>query len=1260
MTRKAFSFLIISAFLFSLIFSSCSHQTRSLGNSTVTFSIDKQTVNEILQNKKSTLSTQKSSRSADDGEETTATEPAAADDPTQAEDPAEEEDPEEDIPEDNTEVENASYDSVFIEVSILGDFELQKTALVKENEPIQLVFRKVPLEAVIYAQAQVYSYTDESKTTKNIFYRGQSSSIIVRSFGNKLSVSLEQAKLTVTFESNGGTPVEPLQVISGEKIIMPENPTYFNSKTKSVNAFLGWYTDPEFKTLFDFNTPVTQDLVLYAKWVSDFVLVPAGKVTDYLTSGRITIQIPELYVSQHEVTQAEYFEVTGLNPSLRKKKGDNYPVENVSWYDAIVYCNLLSIKEGFTPCYTIKDSVKPEEWGSVPTTNDEEWNKVQFNTSANGYRLLTEAEWEYVARQGIESSTKAYDDLVLYYSNSKGNTQTVTNRQTDDLGICNILGNVSEWCFDWYSASVPYSTPAEGLANGTNRVKRGGDYNSSKAECSVTARSSNSPYSKNGTTGFRVARAVTDLEWTSSGDEPGDNPGGNENGNEGGNENGSEAKECTITFDSNGGSEVEVQIVISGNKVTAPAEPVKTGYIFKGWMAEDENFDFESLVSGDITLKASWEAITYTIVFKPGISTDTTQMPSLTLRYDEEKTLSECTYEAPSGMKFAGWITDAEKVDKQDSVVEYENKKLIKNLTDEDGTEIILYALWIDKDRCTITYVLDDYDVTTLEPGSFLPSQAVTLPVVDETEGILVRTGYTFAGWFEDPGYNSATVITGWTSGGKESDIKVYGKWEIETYQIEYSFTDGGSWVSGYTGVPASYTVEDPVSLPPAEKLRKDFYDFTGWYDSNNQKITSWSAGEKTGKIEVTAKWTPETYTITYDSDVVSVDPATYTVESAPITLPTLSQSGWTFGGWYKESDFSDTAVTTITPGTGTNQYHSSFTLYAKWSSGSVNVDVTNPTDKVTLSSSYSSGVTTFTATNTTGATTYKWYVDGVEDTSATGNTFTFDRAVHTKGVYTITVECGGYSATTSLVAAIGTKLEPDAVLDIVFTDGSAIAYQSGLSLSDEQKAAAVAVIFYTGTECSNDSRQRILGLGLKNSNSDSTPTYAWAKNDSTGYSTKFTNIAISKSTQKPTDGTVYYQYISNYFTGDFEGSDNWSYICLQDPTGTADAEVVAENYSAFNYVNNYAVKAGLTGIYATGWYMPSLVESHHIYKKTTQLNTILELLNNADILPYEYYWSSSQIATSNSSSWPVGFDSRDLHHDNKSNKLRVCVFREP
>ena len=324
-----------------------------------------------------------------------------------------------------------------------------------------------------------------------------------------------------------------------------------------------------------------------------------------------------------------------------------------------------------------------------------------------------------------------------------------------------------------------------------------------------------------------------------------------------------------------------------------------------------------------------------------------------------------------------------------------------------------------------------------------------------------------------------------------------------------------------------------------------------------------------------------------------------------------------------------------------------------------MNVDVTNPTDKVTLSSSYSNGVTTFTATNTTGATTYKWYVDGVKDTSATGNTFTFDRADHTKGVYTITVECGGYSATTSLVAAIGTKLEPDAVLDIVFTDGSAIAYQSGLSLSDEQKAAAVAVIFYTGTECSNDSRQRILGLGLKNSDSDSTPTYAWAKNDSTGYSTKFTNIAISKSTQKPTDGTVYYQYISNYFTGDFEGSDNLSYICLQDPTGTADAEVVAENYPAFNYVNNYAVKAGLTGIYATGWYMPSLVESHHIYKKMTQLNIILGLLNNADILPYEYYWSSSQIASSDSSAWSFGFDSGDVHQDNKSNNLRVCVIRE-
>ena len=1585
MKRRLPAIILVVSFILSLFFLSCSHGNRNSGDTTVTFLMNRQTVNTILENSKSNLAAKKSYRAADDidqeaAETTGLQETSDSVAPSDSENETDLEEEEEEVPEDNTEVENAPYDSIFIDVSLLGDYEYQKTALVKENQAIQLKFRAVPIGAVVYAQAQIYTYKDETKTTKIILYRGNSSSIIVRDRGNKLSIALDKATLTVTFDSNGGTAVESIKVLTGQIISKPENPTNYNSKSKTISAFMGWYVDPDFTKPYDFESPVTQDITLYAKWLADYVLVPAGKVSGYLSGSRNPLDISELYVCQHEVTQKEYYEITGEKPSLRAIAGDNFPVENVSWYEAIVYCNLRSIKEGLSPCYKIYDSLDPKDWGPIPQTNNQDWNGVLVNLKANGYRLLTEAEWEYVARLGIDNTSKEYSKLVLDNQNSKGKTWEVNNRFADDIGICNILGNVSEWCYDWYSGVVSSTAPLDGPTSGTTRVYRGGDFTGGQTECSVDYRASNTPYYKSGSVGFRVARALTDVDWSSISsvhtitykiegcdeeklvpvefnytdavvlpyhlDREGylfagwyttedfaegskitgwdskqkaydvtvygkwtpitytirfnkgkssstaempaqtftyDKPqelsecifeapaglkfGGwtalDTTGHEDDelerdysdkqevlnitSENGTvitlyalwvnknrnniiymidglevtgltpssfllsqsvmlptattdaakltkegytfsgwyttsdfksdnlitgwasgimesdvtvygkfESVGYTITYQSAGSDwdwvsgfteypksyttedkvslppaeklskayyefagwyfdseftqsasegwnagktgdvtlyakwtpEVyEIKYQLNGNDgeeiqnpntitsydvaTTGPitlASAVRPGYNFEGWYNENSE-KVTSITPGagsnqdhkDIVLKANWTPITYTVKFYPGKSTDTMTMDAQTLTYDVETTLRECQYQAPSGLKFGGWVTyDTSAYTSDDDLTpEYSNKQSVKNLTTVNGAEIKLYAIWINKSRCDIIYVIDGEEVTGLSPASFLPSQSVTLPTADTDATHLTRTGYTFSGWFEDPGYNSATAITGWTAGSKEDTVKVYGKWIIDNYEITYDFAEGG-WAPSYTNPLTSYTILDKVTLPTGDDVARDYCNFVSWwYKDTNQIVTGWNPGEKTGKVEVYPTWTPIRYTITYDSDVVSVEPTTYTFQTDPITLPTLSKAGWTFGGWYKESDFSGTAVTTITPGADTNQYHSSFTLYAKWSSASVNVDVTNPTDKVTLSSSYSNGVTTFTATNTTGATTYKWYVDGVKDTSATGNTFTFDRADHTKGVYTITVECGGYSATTSLVAAIGTKLEPDAVLDIVFTDGSAIAYQSGLSLSDEQKAAAVAVIFYTGTECSNDSRQRILGLGLKNSDSDSTPTYAWAKNDSTGYSTKFTNIAISKSTQEPTDGTVYYQYISNYLTGDFEGSDNWSYICLQDPTGTADAEVAAENYPAFNYVNNYAVKAGLTGIYATGWYMPSLVESNHIYKKMTQLNTILGLLNNADILPYEYYWSSSQIASSDSSAWSFGFDSGDVHQDNKSNNLRVCVIRE-
>ena len=1435
MNKRRFAIFIIIAFLLSLVITSCSHNGKSSKSTNVTFSIDRQTVNEILKNGKPDLLANKSFRAADDPAEQT--DPAQDETQTQAQDEYEEEEEEEE-PEDNSEVENAPYDSIFIDVSILGDDQQTKTALVKENEGVSIVFRRVPIEAVVWASAEIYTYTDESKTSKMIVYRGKSSSIIVRSTGNKLSILLEKAKLTVTFDSNGGTEVAPQEVVTGEKLTKPENPTLSNKK--DVYAFMGWYTDPEFTNLYDFDLPVTQDLTLYAKWLSDYVLVPQGEMLNYLKTGRDILIVPELYVCQHEVTQAEYYAVTGKDPSLRdrgttKVDASKYPVENVSWYDAIVYCNLLSIKEGLTPCYTIKDSVKPADWGDVPTSSDDDWNLVSVNLYAGGYRLLTEAEWEYVATTGMDSTTKAYDDLVLYYSNSKNRTQTVTNRLVDGLGICNILGNVSEWCFDWYSTSIDSVAGLSGPEYGSSRVKRGGDFSGTPKECSVDARAYAAPYYKDGTIGFRVARVVHE------GKAP------------------EEASVLyTITYEIEGCDEGKLTPTEFYRKeeVKLPTSLDREGYIFGGWYKTDTYEDDSKITgwgryeqNGDITVYGKWIPITYTIKFNKGKSNSTVEMPDQVFTYDKPQELAECTFDAPAGLKFGGWINlDTSGHDDEELDRDYSDKQEVVNLTSEDGAVITLYALWVNKARGNIKYIIDGSEVTGLSPSSYLPSQTIELPTTTTDAANLVRTGYTFSGWFTDPGYNSATAITGWASGTKEGDIPVYGKFEPISYTITYvGEGDVWNWASGYNKYPTSFTVEEAVNeLPYAINVKRDNYDFVGWYfdsELTQSALGGWAEG-RTTPVTLYAKWSLHEYIIEFNlNDELYNDPVygekksnvlannsanitdRFTIESGPITLANPSRPGYQFEGWYSDEDCTGEKVTIVNPGTGSTQAHSnvpvyakwsinslyinyydvsdttnpqyseefnvesaeitelwnsyiksgydfegwysssscsegdkvikltpgsecyqdvnlyakfdkiiytinyydsdattitttvtcdvdnpctlrtptrtgyafngwytntSFTgtsyaaaeeitfytarddldtdedriinIYAKWSSAGVGVTVTDPQNKVSMTQSVPDalGEITFEASTTTTSTTYTWYIDGEEQTG-NGDTFTFKKYAHPIGTYVITVECGGYSVSNTVsIAPLGSKSAPNAVNDIVFKDGTAEAYTSSLSLTDEQKNAVVAIIFYKGTECSNDSRTRMLGLGIKNSGETA---YKWALEDKAGYTQKITDIQISKDETAPTNETPYCEFISNgttyYLSGDLDGSDNWQVISGI-ATTAGETSSLAENYPVFNYANTYASTAGLTGTsYANGWYIPSLPELYQLFKKRSQMISILSLVGGTDLGETRYYWSSSQYADNTNMSWSFVMNVAVGYGNGKSGPWPVLCIRE-
>ena len=338
---------------------------------------------------------------------------------------------------------------------------------------------------------------------------------------------------TITYELNGGTNA-------------PENPAGYNVETETITlkdpvktgyTFAGWYTAG--------NSPVTKikngstgNITLYAKWVTDIegkVFVRGG---DAILNGK-EVTLSSFWISPYEVTQEEFESLmTGNTNGIKPKPSyfsdspaagevqERRPVESVNWYDAIVYCNLLSIRNGLTPCYTIKGFTDPAAWGTSPTSTGAEdyadWESVTCNFDANGYRLPTEAEWEYAARGGqteitdnnwnnAYSGSNTADDVAWYDSNSNSKTHEVGKKQANALGLYDMSGNVYEWCWDWYDSSgYPSDTedPA-GPDTGWYRVVRGGSWNYySASNCAVSRRSNKGPYYRHVDSGFRLVRSA--------------------------------------------------------------------------------------------------------------------------------------------------------------------------------------------------------------------------------------------------------------------------------------------------------------------------------------------------------------------------------------------------------------------------------------------------------------------------------------------------------------------------------------------------------------------------------------------------------------------------------------------------------------------------------------------------------------------------------------------------------------------------------
>ena len=339
------------------------------------------------------------------------------------------------------------------------------------------------------------------------------------------------------------------------------------------------------------------------------------------------------------------------------------------------------------------------------------------------------------------------------------------------------------------------------------------------------------------------------------------------------------AHNWVVTFNPDNGEPAFTQNVEYEGKATEPA-PEKTGYTFDGWYLDEaeEPFDFDTIITSDITLTAKWTQNTYTVTFDAnGGSVDPT---SKTVTFDEP--YGELPVPTRTGYDFLGWFTAAEDGD-----------QVTANTTVTATADHTLYAQW-EKKTFTVKYYLPD------ETGAWVEKKMDTVDSVDYATYSLwtpnAEDGYEFSGWYQKTADIGVKAKVEKLYMAKE--WKLYGKFTPIEYTIQYVYNDGKATSTN----PTTYTVEsDTITL--ADATGADWgKTFLEWHDENGQKITEIPTGS-TGNRVITAYWNWPVHLHYLDKDNNEIESATLYVselEPGACVLPTGEKTGYDFDGWYE------------------------------------------------------------------------------------------------------------------------------------------------------------------------------------------------------------------------------------------------------------------------------------------------------------------------------------------------------------------------